>query len=420
MAVCYNQVAYSDYSMENLLVRHLIYWIAYMDKVFLTYTDINDRFRNCLRQVIIMKKREKTKLLLIGGGITQACLLKQFARADLAKFEIIMLSSKPVISYPEMAANFFYGYHSEEDIQLDLAGICREKGIQYVWEDIYEIDSAHQVVKTENGRVFSYDIAVINPDDNYQTIEGLLKYGVPIRLGENLPKVKQDLSGKSAERIVTIVGAGKLGVELALSLRIMFNKLKKYPVISVIEAAHSVLPGFDLQVKELVMDELINNGIELLLGRKVARITGDLLVFSDNQILDYGYLIWTPKPTVNPMLKERGLAVENGLLRLNSYLQSFNMLNLFGAGGMVTVGGNYFDFMADPIEYAELLLKNIRRYSEKNRLIKVTPPKQKQTVLNIKPKHAVQVVKERVSHGKHIWKKKKLRDLKLSRKLRVI
>ncbi|HBE79265.1 MAG TPA: hypothetical protein DDW65_16055 [Firmicutes bacterium] len=131
--------------------------------------------------------------------------------------------------------------------------------------------------------------------------------------------------------------------------------------ITIIEAAQTLLPGYDLAVKEFIQNELKQQRVELLLGRRVVRITGDLLIFQDNSVLNYGYLIWSPKPVDYPFMNSSGLVTgESGRLVVCPSLQAAGNFAVFGSGIGTELQSEVGQVLgADPEYEAGLLLRNI-------------------------------------------------------------
>lgn len=364
--------------------------------------------------------KAQVKLLLVGGSLTHACLLKQFAKMSPNILKVALITSAPMICYQEMAGSYLAGDCSDLDITIHLQHRCNIQKADYIEGNVVQIMPGAKEVIMADGRRISYDILALNPDEYGQEVEGVSKYGFPIRFSENMKKLKRQLFTRKIDNRITIIGAGKLGIELAFSIRQVMKRLNFTVAITVIEAAQTILPGYDLKMKKTILDELKTNQIELLLGRRVVRLTGDLLVFNDNSVLDYGFLIWTAHCQQNPLLKESGLALnESGRMIVNRYLQSINMPNVFGSGEHICTDHTAGLFnKIHPQQEAAILAKNILNYCGGKSLKEPVGKIKKKEMIHIGNQRSIFLMNGIVLKGKWGWKWRHDNDIQFTKLLR--
>jgi selenide,water dikinase len=318
-----------------------------------------------------------------------------------------------------MAGGYLEEIYTEAEITVDLFQLCEKKGVRLIVENPVKLDIEGKSVTLEDGRTITFDLLSLDLDSNGQQMEGVSRFGIPIRYSDNLKKIKQHLMNRNIDHNLTIVGAGKLGVEAALSLRLLLSEHHQNSNITLIEAAQSVLPGYDLKAKKFILEELKQQRIELLLGRKVIRVTGDLLIFNDNSVLDYGYLIWTAKSIAYPVLNGTGLAVdEKGRLLVNPTLRTNKCDFIFASGESVAIQNLYVKMPEfEPDKQAELLLENIIHTLKKTTLRAYIPIENYKKVINMGNKRAVTQKHELVIKGGRGWRFGKSRAEKFIKQL---
>jgi NADH dehydrogenase, FAD-containing subunit len=363
---------------------------------------------------VAMTASPKTRLLLLGGGLTHICLINRLAKRELEQFKIILIAPSPSFYYLEMAAGYIECNFAEKDIALNISELCGSKEVHFVEANPVKINAVEKFITLGDGRDISFDVLSLNLDPYGRYIEGVAEYAVPIYYRDNLKKVKRYFIDHSMSSSLTIVGAGKTGIEIALALRLLLDQCHKDVDITIIEAAQSLLPGYNLKTKNIIMDELKRRRIETLLGRRVIRVSGDLLVFNDNSVLDYGYLVWTAKPVSYPVLEGSGLATdENGRLMVNSTLETNKSDLIFGCGESVTVqdlNGQMPEYDAD--KQAGILLKNITNTIHGKSLYLYFPTENPQKVINLGNKRALIQKRELVSRGRRGWRLRRNQDQK--------
>ena len=71
-----------------------------------------------------MPKIAPVKLLLVGGSLTHACLLKQLAKVNPNLLNVTLISPFPLICYSEMAGAYLEGESSDLDVTIHLQHRC--------------------------------------------------------------------------------------------------------------------------------------------------------------------------------------------------------------------------------------------------------------------------------------------------------
>ncbi len=366
------------------------------------------------------KPLPKTRLLLIGGSLTHLCFLSKLSGREMERLKIILVTPFLSLYYPEMAAGYLEGIYSEKDVQIDISTLCERKGVHLIIAQPVKIDTENKEVALEDGRRITCDILSLNLEPFGRYAKGLSYYGIPIHFDDNLQKLKQHFLKKSIESNITIVGAGKLGVEIALALRFLGEMHHHSLNITLIEEAQTLLPGFDIEVKKMVHNRLKERRIDLLLGRTATRVTSDLLVFNDRSVLEYGYLIWTTLATDYPILEGSGLKMdERRRVMVETDLRAYGKKMVFVCGESTFIqGANQLFNPTDPTQEAEILLRNILNTIKNIPLIQYIQPDTNRGNIYLGGKKAITQKKNSFSMGFLDWHFRKSHDRRLIGKLR--
>jgi NADH dehydrogenase len=120
---------------------------------------------------------------------------------------------------------------------------------------------------------------------------------------------------------VVIVGGGPTGVELAGAVAELFHKVlaKDFPQLQVsrarvilIEAMNSLLGPFSEPSQRHALEMLRERGVEVLLGRAVARVTPDEVELKDGEVLPARTLMWAAGVRASPLADVLGLEQTRG------------------------------------------------------------------------------------------------------------
>jgi NADH dehydrogenase len=109
---------------------------------------------------------------------------------------------------------------------------------------------------------------------------------------------------------IVLVGGGPTGVEMAgaLSELIGHNLATDFPSldvtrarVAVVEMADHLLPGFSPTSQEAALRTLVQKGVEVRLGTRLAAVTPDDVKFDDGTSLAALTVIWTAGVRANPL-----------------------------------------------------------------------------------------------------------------------
>ena len=142
------------------------------------------------------------------------------------------------------------------------------KGIELIKEEVTEVHPDENKIVTKFGNEFSYDFLVFATGARpfVPPIDGsTLKNVFVLRTAEDAKKIKEAV--ENAQKIV-IVGGGMIGVELASLL----SRKKDVTIVEMLP--HVMYTAYDEEFCLEAESLLKQNGVKLLLGKKVEKIIG--------------------------------------------------------------------------------------------------------------------------------------------------
>jgi len=217
----------------------------------------------------------------VAGGMSSATRLR---RLD-AGAEIIVLERSGHVSYANCGLPYFVGgiIEDEEDLLLQTPESLHERfrlDVR-VGSEVTAVRSSECVVdvtELESGSAYelSYDALILSPGASpvIPAIPGIER-AFPLRTVEDVERITVVV--ESHPRSAVIIGGGFIGIEIAENLR------HRGIATTIVEAASQVLAPLDPEMAQLVSEELICHGVEVILGTSVAAITDHDVELADGR-----------------------------------------------------------------------------------------------------------------------------------------
>ena len=273
------------------------------------------------------------RVAVIGAGAAGMSAASRVKRLLGKNAEVVVFEKTRWVSFALCGTPYYVGctVKSLHDLlYYPLEEFTKKRGIDVRIEtEVTEVEADKRVVHWRNRKgekgTYEYDYLVIAtgakpvaPPDwvNYENVFTLHSL-------DDAEAIRRYMAVNRVERVV-IVGAGYVGFELAENFR---NAGKK---VIVLEALSHVLPRMlDEDVAQHVQEALERNGVELRLGKKVARIEGEggkahSVVLEDGSAVEADLIVVAIgiKPNVE-LAKSMGLRIgETGAIWVNEYMQT--------------------------------------------------------------------------------------------------
>lgn len=206
----------------------------------------------------------------------------------------------------------------EKNLPLSYALIHRKVDVK---AKILKVDFKEKKVITTNGEIkFDKLIIALGYEQDLSKIKGAENYGIGFTL-ENIEKIKSFKEGS----VVTILGGGALGVELAGALR------KRGHIVNLVEAESRLLPYLVSDFSREVQRVLENQGVNVILSAKVEEVNQNEVVTTQGRIRS-DYVIFSAGFSGPKIIKEMALSNKNNRMLVDRYLRSIDYDFVYGAG----------------------------------------------------------------------------------------
>ncbi|NOQ13760.1 MAG: pyridine nucleotide-disulfide oxidoreductase, partial [Methyloprofundus sp.] len=252
------------------------------------------------------------KYLIVGGvagGASAAARLRRLGEED----DIIMFEKGPDVSFSNCCLPYHLSGQIKNAEDLVLMNPEKFKG-QYNIDartnsEVLSIDRVNKEVSVKNllsGESYkeSYDKLILSPGAYpiMPPIPGIEKVNVfTVRNVVDIDRLNQFIHQVKPSR-VTVIGGGFIGIE------VMENLIEAGHQVSLVEALPQVLNQFDHELVQILHKEIMDNGVELIVGDKVTAFD------SNKVILESGKEIHSEVIVMSIGVKpETGLAEQAGL-----------------------------------------------------------------------------------------------------------
>jgi NAD(P)H-nitrite reductase large subunit len=275
------------------------------------------------------------KIVIIGAGpagVSTAETIRTYDRQS----EIVMLSAEPYLPYspPVMADHFITGSNAHFWRSSDWAqqlNLNYRKGVEVT---AIQTDLHHVVQK--DGQILGYDRLVIATGSRlYAPVDGSEMPGVhnfkSLSAAEAIVEQVRDGNAKTA----VIVGAGFIGMEIALLLRELGVSVIQVEMLDQVMSAM-----LDKDTAAIALDIMRQRGVEVRLDSKAEAFLGNgnakAVRLDSGEVLEGDILIAATgvKPNIG-FLKDTSIEHDWGL-RVDNHLRT-NMPDIYAAGDVVEV-----------------------------------------------------------------------------------
>ncbi|OQK18108.1 pyridine nucleotide-disulfide oxidoreductase [Methyloprofundus sedimenti] len=252
------------------------------------------------------------KYLIVGGvagGASAAARLRRLGEDD----EIIMFEKGRDVSF----SNCCLPYHLSGQIKKAENLILMNPGLfksQYNIEartnsEVLSIDRANKQVEVKNlvsreSYKEPYDKLILSPGARaiVPSIPGIEKANIfTVRNVVDIDKLNKFIHQVKPSRI-TVIGGGFIGIE------VMENLVEAGHKVSLVEALPQVLNQFDDDMVQILHKEIIDNGVELVLGDKVTAFDTNKVILQSGKEITSEVIVMSIG-----IVPETGLAKQAGL-----------------------------------------------------------------------------------------------------------
>lgn len=286
------------------------------------------------------------KILIIGGVAGGASTAARLRRLDETS-EIIMFERGSYISYANCGLPYHIGNVIKERESLLLQtpeAMSKKYNVDVrVDSEVIKIDKENKTVevkKTKTGETYTenYDVLVISTGSTplKPPIEGINSPGIfTLWTVPDTDEIKKFISEKNPKNAV-VIGGGFIGLEVAENLHHAGIK------VTVAEAMDQVMAPIDYEMAQLVQENMVENGVELILGDGVSKFKNEnglvTITLASGRTLSADMVILSIGVRPNSQLaKDAGLELnQRGGVIVDKYLKTSDP-SIYALGDVIEV-----------------------------------------------------------------------------------
>lgn len=239
------------------------------------------------------------KLVLLGGGYGNMRMLHRLLPNNLPEDITITLIDR--VPYHCLKTEYYAlaaGTISDQEVRVAFPEHPR---LELKYGEVKEIDIKERLIHLDKGEPVPYDDLVIGLgcEDKYHNIPGAKEYTNSIQNIGNARETYQTLNNLPANSVVSIVGGGLSGVELASELRESREDL----VIKLFDRGKIILSSFPERVSRYVQSWFQTNGVEIINGANITKVE-DRTLYNHDQPVHSDVIVWTAGIQPNGIVRD--------------------------------------------------------------------------------------------------------------------
>ncbi|OLO28580.1 NADH dehydrogenase [Alkalihalophilus pseudofirmus] len=268
------------------------------------------------------------KLVVLGGGYGGMRILQRLLTNDLPNnIEVTLIDRMPYhclkTEYYALAA----GTESDHHIRVHFP---EDPRLTVKYANVENLDLENKLIYLKDEDAFSYDTLIIGLgcEDKYHNVPGAPEHTLSIQSMEATRKTYETISNLHPKAVVSIVGAGLSGVEVASELRESRPDL----TIKLFDRGEIVLSMFPQRLSAYVQNWFVDHGVEVYNKSNITGVEKNTL-YNHNEPIHCDAIIWTAG--IQPVEVVRNLDVEKddqGRVKLTSHHHLPTDENVFVVG----------------------------------------------------------------------------------------
>ena len=328
----------------------------------------------------------RKRIVILGAGYAGIFLSTNLSsKLDKNTTEIILIDRNNYHQLMQEIHLVASGYRTAEQLKIPISSLIKGKNINFIQEDIEKIVPDKNTILLKSGEL-KYDelIVCLGSSTKYFNIPGADTHTLPIRsiydasiIHHHILRIIDEAENKKHN--IVIVGAGATGISLgsALAETINASPNKSNIKINIIEATSTILPGWDIRVKNKTEEILKEKGIRIFHNSLVERVDQNTLFLKDGLEINSSLIIWTAgvrgyNIDIEPAIEK----TNDGRIIVNEYCQTNQYKNIYSIGDLAAMknskGKLYPPLAQIAVRQARYLADNIAEH-----YIEGTNPKEK-------------------------------------------
>ncbi|WP_338471931.1 NAD(P)/FAD-dependent oxidoreductase [Niallia sp. XMNu-256] len=237
-------------------------------------------------------------LVILGGGYGGIRILDRLLPQLPDDVSVTLIDRAP---YHSLKTEFYAlaaGTISDQDVRVPFP---ENPKLKIIYAEIVKIDLEGKKIVLENEADVTYDDLIIGLgcEDKYHNVPGADKFTYSIQTIEKSRSTYQALNNLAPGSIVSIVGAGLSGVELASELVESRPDLK----VKLFDRGNYILSAFPVKLSTYVQNWFDNNGVDIVSNSNITRVEENLL-YNHDEPISSDAIVWTAGVQPNRIVRE--------------------------------------------------------------------------------------------------------------------
>ena len=307
------------------------------------------------------------RIVVIGAGfagLTCVERLEKRLRTEVAagRVEVVLVSPHDYMLYLPLLPQVAAGVITAQAVTISLPRAVRRA--HRLPGSCIGVDTARRVcvVRKISGEVvdLTYDRLVLSPGSITRKLDvpGLGEHALGMKnLAEaaflrdhvisqlELANAATDEHERAARCQFVVVGGGYAGTETAACLQLLTEAaLKRFPRVdpglvrwTLVDIAPRLMPELGASLGEQAQELLRRRGVEIRLETGVTEITADSVTLDDGSTLPCRTLVWTAGVTASPLVKNLGVELVRGRLKVGADMRVDGFSDVFALGDAAAV-----------------------------------------------------------------------------------
>ena len=307
------------------------------------------------------------RIVVVGAGFAGLeCVqrLERTLKADLGagRVEVILVSPHDYMLYLPLLPQVAAGVITAQAVTVSLPRST--KRAHRLPGTCVGVDTERRVcvVRKISGEVvdLSYDRLVLTPGSITRKLDvpGLGEHALGMKnLAEaaflrdhvisqlELANAATDDAERASRCQFVVVGGGYAGTETAACLQLLTEAaLKRFPRLdpglvrwTLVDIAPRLMPELGERLGEQALELLRRRGVEIRLETGVKEITAESVTLDDGSVLPCRTLVWTAGVTASPLVKNLGVELVRGRLKVAADLRVDGLDDVFALGDAAAV-----------------------------------------------------------------------------------
>ncbi len=298
----------------------------------------------------------KPRIVIVGSGFAGVEAVKKLSRVCSDKIECVWITSNGALVFlpalPELAA----GRLSPPDVSFPVTMFAKRSSTNLIISRVTRIDE-HRVYLADGERIeYNYLLLATGAAPAFFNIEGAEEYTIPLYSVDAALQIRENARKSD---LITIVGAGFVGVEVAAEIKQAYPE-KEVTIVDMAE--EPIVTLGNKRASKIVKRELEKMNVKQLYGARVMRVEPDRVITTKGNISSQ-LTIWAAGLRANtPELEINVERVKGGFLRVDPSLRAAKRVYVAGDASCVTLQGcTALKMVREAMRQGSLAAENILR-----------------------------------------------------------